>query len=508
MLNRWGAASGQTYEIFPQVISLDGERQAPNKCPGYTDLFKVIANHSALANRDVIVLARTGVRYAKKPIDIDLIQSSISKILDKRRKRNSRTAIDSCTLMSMDSYHIPVRDFRALEYDCEEIITAGESSHVGVTPDYEYEVSPADKILQEKTNSRAKELRVSLDSPDGDTLRQLVMGGYIPSNDPELLDLNVHNLLNNARAELKDGGAALERVVRDTIENIRTSGFVFPEKGRLASFSALSFSRRSPGPNISDGIGVSVGFSAADMNGAQHLPRHQGTTDVAALEIVSKITDNIAFLHAEAATRDSPEFQVWHAKLIVLLVLSKNPLPVAVSTLVRLGADMVIVTTILEFMRQLKCTLITANCIGYDVSKQAINEELRKLKTLFERSKVVEDKEGIIAGLPSAEMQLQHYDFAAAGRIDIMKYDEAKEVRKRVSGNVFEYTEYVKSTTRKSMMEGGKSGAEEDHEMTASSTSNHDSDKKMPAAKGSTAGKVEGKKNSTEDSDDDDSITG
>ena len=50
LLNLWGAANGtgQTYEIFPHVISLDGTRQEPHKCHGYFDLFGVIAKHSAL----------------------------------------------------------------------------------------------------------------------------------------------------------------------------------------------------------------------------------------------------------------------------------------------------------------------------------------------------------------------------------------------------------------------------------------------------------------------------
>ena len=362
-----------------------------------------------------------------------------------------------------------------------------------------------------QTNILVEELRVSLDSPDGDLLRQQIADGYIPPDDTDLPDLSLHTMLNNEKSVLEKGEAERRRVVSDMIKYVLRNNL----SSNFADVRAVSFSRRSRGC-LSDSIGVSP---TTDMGGAQYLPQHQVSANVSSLNVVSDITDYIAFLHAEGASRDTSDFRVWHARLLVLLISSKAE-AVAVSTLVRFGANMVIVTTILEFMRQLECTLITADCIGYDILKQATNEELRKLTAVLERSKVVEAKEDIVAGL-SAEMQLQHYALAAAGRVDVMAYEEAKEVRAQISGDVFQYWESRK--LRKSMMEGGKSGVDEDCEMTAggasmsrdsdgdsdsdkkmlavSRDSDGDSDKKMPAAKGSTAGKAV-------DSDDDDLITG
>lgn len=173
------------------------------------------------------------------------------------------------------------------------------------------------------------------------------------------------------------------------------------------------------------------------MGGAQNLPCRQVTANLAGIKVTNNITDSIVFIHAEAVSRDSPQFQEWHARLLVLLIKSGVKPVVVVSTLVRLGANELIVTTILEFIQQLESSLITADCIGYSATKQASNETQRKLKTHIERSLLVENKEDVIGEL-SKELQVKHYALAAAGRINVMRYGVARSLRAQVSGEVLQ----------------------------------------------------------------------
>ena len=435
LLNLWGKDSGQSYEVFPKFISLDGSRQDPENNYGLDDLFTTIHKHGALAGHDVIVLTRTGLRYTEKPDDIEFIQNFIGDLLDDRSQEDSSKAISSCELMAMDSMFIEdgVKKFRKLEYDCKKNIDAAEcGTNQDVAIDYDDEVTPEDKKNQEKTNALAKKYRDGLDSEDntGEMIRELVKSGYkgvtnIPS-------YGLHTRLNNVIDELDKGGDELRHIVSDMIKSVQESGGKLPL--HWVNAEAICCTRRSPGGN-STGIGESEGVR--DMGGAQSLPCRQVTANLAGLKVVNNITSDILFIHAEAVSRDSIQFQEWHARLLVLLIKSGVKPVVVVSTLVRLGANELIVTTILEFIQQLQATLITADCIGYSATKQASNETKRKLKTHIERSLLVEKKEDVIGEL-SKELQVKHYALAAAGRINVMMYGVARSLRAQVSGEVLQ----------------------------------------------------------------------
>ena len=413
-------------------------------------------------------------------------------------------AIKSCTMKALNSFHVPpapppapaegvasagkkletseksdgggtisgLRRFRELEYKCEKNISAGESSNKNVTSDYDIVVPPEAQAMQEETNKRAQSIRDSLESSAGDKLRQQAKTGYIATNDIRLPDLDVHTRLNEAISDLGKGGEKRGRIIADIIKHVR--GLRIQLHSDLANVQAISFTRRSQGAIMSDGIGESD--KVTDMNGAQDLPIRQVSATVSALEVVRDIKDGIVFMHAESVSRDSELFNEWHAKLLVLLILSRTPLAVAVSTLVRFGAPMVIVTTILEFMQQLKSTLITADCIGYDALKQATKEETRKLERMIEQSKVAEAKEDIILTELSAEKQLQHYALETVSRINAMLYEGAQLLRAKVSGNVLAYRKSISRSSRRAMMEGGSSVMEDSMMSAAASMARGNSD--------------------------------
>ena len=235
LLNLWGKDSGQSYEVFPEFISLDGTRQDPDTNYGLDDLFTTIKEHGALTDRDVIVLARNSVRYTENPEDIEFIQNFIGDLLADRSQEDSSKAISSCELMAMDSMFIEdgVKKFRKLEYDCKKNIDAAElGTHVDVAIDYDDEVTPEDKKNQEKTNALAKEYRDGLDSEDntGEMIRELVKSGYVNSTN-DIPTAGLHTRLNNQRGKLAEGEVELRRIVSEEIERVRQIPGKLPQSG-------------------------------------------------------------------------------------------------------------------------------------------------------------------------------------------------------------------------------------------------------------------------------------
>ena len=282
---------------------------------------------------------------------------------------------------------------------------------------------------------------------DGDDIRRLVMDGFV-ADGSGIPDVDMLSMLKDAMPKLKEGGHKQEEAVAGMIESVRKKAQTMSMtlSPNLARAKAVTFTRRSGG-----GSSHSIGDSAnVVMGGARTLPRHQVVMNLSALDVMHKVQNDVVFIHAESVRRDRTTFHEGHANLLVLLILSDmNPF-VAASTLVRFGADIVIITTVLEFIRQLETTLVIADCIGYDVKELAKNENRRKLKSVIERSELVETKEDIISKLDEEE-QRRHRVMTTVGAIKSLCYEEAQELQDEdIKRNV---NERRASTRRAALME-------------------------------------------------------
>ena len=363
----------------------------------------------------------------------------IAKEVVDYRNADTSKAITSFELKAMDSYFIKsienkdktitsgIVQWRELENNCVNNIQEGDGTKQDVALDYSDVVKPEAKKKQDRTNILASKKINDLiySTAVGDGIRQLIKDGVADGRG--IPDVGMLSMLNDAMPELKKGGHKQEEAVAGIIKCVREKAQTMNIElsPNLARAKAVSFTRRSPGHFVTKSIGDSANVV---MGGAGTLPRHQAMMNLSVLNVVHNVQNDVVFIHAESVKRDMITFHEWHADLLVLLILSDMDPFVAASTLVRFGADIVIVTTILEFICQLKTTLVIADCIGYDVQELAKNEARRKLEIAIERSKLVEAKEDIISKLDEEE-QRRHRVMTTVGNIHSLHYEEAKDLR-------------------------------------------------------------------------------